>query len=322
MIQLWLIDLVKRHLSIVIIFLVASLAFTAGYIQNDYVSKAETARDEANDYQFNVVRIEERLRSINNRDGERSIEAISKNGELLYYALKYFTINSTLSEAEREVYRLGFAEIVYERDILIISTMAYIIHEEFTNDPFLEEYLLATIENDGFEYKITREQWEIYTPAYLILKENYYEQLGLSIAPGLVEDLDYYVFYEEVGGNDYFNNLDWDNIGSLMRGPYHAEIEKQLEKEVEAERYETLASKITIGVSITTIATILATAMGNRISYKESNQILLELRADINNDPSLVRRKRDFSSFLGLFLALIIATLGLILPIVMMMFNI
>lgn len=314
-------NLLKKHLAILIIFLVSGLAFTAGYIQNDYGSKAEKARDDANDYQFNAVRMEEKLRSIMNSDGDRTLEAISKKYDITYHALEYLAVNSTLTETEREVYRLKFAKIVGERNLLIVGTTAYIIHEEFTLDSSLEEYPLATIENDGFDYKITREEWERYTPAYLTLKDTFYAEIGLSISPGLVEDLEYYTFYEEAGGNEYFIILDWGNIGNLLRGPYHAEIEKQLDKEVEADSYETLANKITIGVSITTIATILATAMGNRISDNESNRILSEIRADINNDPSYSRGKRDFSSYLGLILSLIIATLGLILPVAMMIYN-
>ncbi|UCG01137.1 MAG: hypothetical protein JSW11_16155 [Candidatus Heimdallarchaeota archaeon] len=117
-----------------------------------------------------------------------------------------------------------------------------------------------------------------------------------------------------LGTNFVFYQLDWDNIYSLYRGPLWLEVEKQREMEDFADEYESIANRITIGVTITTVATILAAAMGSRMAEKKSDHHFSVMLADMKEDSSLLEGEFDILAFLGLILAFILSLFGLALP--------
>ncbi len=106
----------------------------------------------------------------------------------------------------------------------------------------------------------------------------------------------------------------WDNIYSLYRGPLWLAVEKQRELEDLADENESVANWIIIGVIITTVATILAAAMGSRMAERKSDYHFSVVLADMKTDPSMVEEEFDFLAFLGLVLAFILSLFGLCLP--------
>ena len=169
---------------------------------------------------------------------------------------------------------------------LIQATNAGVIHSDFAEDTGMDYYELATVKKAGFDYKISREEWETYTPLFTVSKEGYYLNLGLESILDDLDELD--DGWESVDPDCVFYQLDWDNIYSLYRGPLWEEVNNQQEKENLADQYESIANRITMGVTITTVATILAAAMGSRLQDRKNDRNFSVMLADMKADPSLI----------------------------------
>lgn len=69
-----------------------------------------------------------------------------------------------------------------------------------------------------------------------------------------------------------------------------------------------------MGVTITTVATILAAAMGSRLQDRKNDRNFSVMLADMKADPSLIEGEFDLLALLGLILAFILSMFGLSLP--------
>lgn len=300
--------LLKRIALIIIIF-VTIFAFISGSIQNNIRLKADEARSKALDHQQNVERISDRIAILNNLDGSQSLRALDYFTEGAFIALDYSVLASGLTPTEDLIYQLHFAEAMFTGNSLIQATFAGVMHFDFVEDNNLEYYEIATKEKNGFDYNISRDQWDTFTPLYTLTREQYYLNLGLEDILDDIEDLD-----DGMGDDFVFYQLDWDNIYSLYRGPLWLEVEKQRMMEDLADEHESVANRITMGVTITTVATILAAAMGSRLAERKSDHHFSVVLADMKEDPSLLEGEFDVLAFLGLILAFILSLFGLSLP--------
>jgi hypothetical protein len=298
-----------KRIAFIIIICVTIFAFISGAIQNDIRLKADEARSKALDHQQNVERISDRIAILNNLDGSQSLRAIDYFTEGALIALEYSVLAASLTPTEETIYQLHFAEAMMTGNGLILATFAGVMHFAFIEDNNMDYYEIATREKNGFDYNITREQWETFTPLYSLTRDQYYLNLGLEDILDDLDDLDDYL------GTDFvFYQLDWDNIYSLYRGPLWLEVDRQREMEDLADEYESIANRITIGVTITTVATILAAAMGSRMAERKSDHHFSVVLSDMKGDPSLVEGEFDFLAFLGLILAFVLSLFGLWLP--------
>ena len=309
--------LARENWPVVIILAVSVFAFGAGYLQNSFVNRSEAAKAEANEHEYNALRIEQRMRNIMNHDADQMLKITDKEADLIYLVLEYQAIQNNLTEAEKEVFRIKFSQIAFERSLAVTSTTLYLINYEFSSSSSLEEYHIASKETHGFDYIITRESWDANTPLYLQSKTQFFTRLGLYPSfQSVVEDLDTYLLYDVTTGEGYFWMFDYDNSGQLLQQPFFDEVKLQLDKTDEANRYQKVADQITIGVAVTTIASVLSAAMRSRLDDKESAHNLSRIRADINKDPNLIVPAKDKLASLGLWLALVIAAFGLLYPLI------
>lgn len=303
---------VFKRIAVFIIVLVTVFAFIAGYVQNDIRLKADEARIQASEHEQNVERISDRLAILSNLDGFQNLRALEYFSEGALIALEYSVVKGSLTPEEDFIYQLNFMNAMITGNSFVQTTFAGVMHFDFIEDPNMEVYEISTVEKAGFNYNISREQWEIYTPLYTVPKEQYYLNLGLEDILDDLDDID--DGWESADLDAKIYQLDWDNIYSLYRGPLWDEVNSQLEKEDLADQYESIANRITIGVTITTIATILAAAMGSRLAERKSDHHFSVLLADLKSDPSLIEGEFDLLALLGLFLALILSFFGLMLP--------
>ncbi len=161
-----------------------------------------------------------------------------------------------------------------------------------------------------------------YTPLFLVTRNTLFTQLGLyPTLQTIVDDLDFYIQFDKPDGGGSFWQFDFSNAGYLLQIPFQNEVVLQLENADKANTYQSIADQITIGVSVTTIATVLSTAMASRLESKKSDHDISVLRADIIKDPSIIKPSKDKLAIIGLTSALVIAALGLLLPIFLLIFN-
>jgi hypothetical protein len=302
-----------KRIAFIIIILVTIFAFIAGSIQNDIRLKAEDARSKSLEHKDNVEKISDRIAILSNLDGSQSLRAIDYFAEGAMIALEYSVIAGTLTPDEDLIYQLRFMSAMVTGNNLIKTTFAGVMHFEFLEDSDIDYYEITTIEKAGVDYNISRDDWETFTPLFSIPKEQYYLNLGLE---DILDDLDALDDgWESADPDAEIFQLDWDNIYSLYRGPLWEEVKRQLDTEELADQYESSANRITIGVTITTVATILAAAMGSRMAEKKSDHHFSVVLSDMKADPSLIEGEFDFLAFLGLALAFILSLFGLWLPI-------
>ncbi|MFW9905482.1 MAG: hypothetical protein ACFFFH_14165 [Candidatus Thorarchaeota archaeon] len=74
-----------------------------------------------------------------------------------------------------------------------------------------------------------------------------------------------------------------------------------------SDEYESIANQITVGITITTVATILTAAMGSRVADKKSDHHFSVVLSDMKSHSSLVEGEFEILAFLGLVLALILS---------------
>ena len=301
-----------KRIAFFIIILVTIFAFIAGSIQNDIRLKADDARSRALRHQDNVEKISDRIAILSNLDGSQSLRAIDYFTEGAILALEYSVISDTLTADEDLIYQLKFMAAMVQGNNLIKTTFAGLMHFEFLEESNMDYYEITTEEKAGVDYNISRDEWETFTPLYSIPKEQYYLNLGLESILDDLDDLD--DGWESADPDAEIFQLDWDNIYSLYRGPLWVEVKNQLDMEKLADYYESVANRITIGVTITTVATILAAAMGSRMAEKKSDHHFSVVLSDMKGDTSLIEGEFDYLAFLGLILALILSLFGLYLP--------
>ena len=301
-----------KQIAFFIIILVTIFAFIAGSIQNDIRLKADDARSRALRHQDNVEKISDRIAILSNLDGSQSLRAIDYFTEGAILALEYSVISDTLTADEDLIYQLKFMAAMVQGNNLIKTTFAGLMHFEFLEESNMDYYEITTEEKAGVDYNISRDEWETFTPLYSIPKEQYYLNLGLESILDDLDDLD--DGWESADPDAEIFQLDWDNIYSLYRGPLWVEVKNQLDMEKLADYYESVANRITIGVTITTVATILAAAMGSRMAEKKSDHHFSVVLSDMKGDTSLIEGELDYLAFLGLILALILSLFGLYLP--------
>ena len=92
------------------------------------------------------------------------------------------------------------------------------------------------------------------------------------------------------------------------------EIEIATEKADQATETEQIANRIAVGVSITTVASVLALAMSNRHENRIRDQHLSRIRADVLEDETIVISGTDWISLIILLIAALIAVIGLLYP--------
>ncbi|MFX1512201.1 MAG: hypothetical protein ACFFCQ_06415 [Promethearchaeota archaeon] len=306
---------IMKRMPVVLIIVVSIFAAISAFIQSEFTSRAEDARKDADKFQWIAERIEDRARNILDGDGRMYLDALDSYQEGAFLALKYSMFRSNLTEDEKTSYQFEFYQAMASGASDVRSLSVGIIHKAFTEDPTLDVYQIATQEKDGYNYSISRADWEIYTPIYNVSKDVFLSGLGLGGMLTQITDL--LDFLDDVEGEEFlFWEADFDNIYSLIRGPLWVVVDEQRESEDDADRFETLVEQITIGVGITTLATVLASAMASRIDDKKSDREFSIIQSELKHDPFLITSGRDIFAYIGLILAVLISAIGLIAPII------
>ena len=304
--------------SFVIIMIVIFCAASAGTLQNIFTRKADNFNQIAGEYEFDSMQIEQTMQEYTLGDGEKAQDALDSNYDIFALAIEYDTLNSTLTPEERDVYRWRFAIEMGRRSGYIWSMISYLIHYDFTNYPTRETFILKEEAKNGYDYIIKREDWEAYTPIYLKSNTSYFTEIGLfPIYSDLIEDLSYFLVPDaQIEGVDYFYEVSIDNAGHLLKIPLYEIVELKINAESDAQYYENLITQITFGATIITTASVLAAAMASRIFENHTEYYLALIEAKVSNEPYRAIEKKDRWSKIGLIIALLIAMLGLIVPLI------
>ncbi|MFW9915124.1 MAG: hypothetical protein ACFFGZ_05890 [Candidatus Thorarchaeota archaeon] len=303
---------IAKYFPFIVIVFVSACAFLAGYVQSNIAEAGEGYREDAQTHERNVDRMLDRLEFISSIDKNQYFEALQLEEDAIFLALKYWWYHDNYTEFERELLLIDMFQKFHGSIGLINSSVVGIIENDFKKG-LSTTYEFATKEKYGYNYIITREDWLEYDPIKEYTRAQY---LALERNSALSEAISDYPEIEALGmyGADIFLDLDSDNWYDLYRQPIWHEMDKMQDAQELADRYDNYVNRITIGVAITTVATILVAAMASRISDKEMDHDLSVIRADVLKNKALVISERDMLAYLVLVVAVIISVVGLIIP--------
>lgn len=307
-------NFILNRLSFVVIILVTAFAFSAGLIQNNFTTRANEARSLASEHELTGRKIDIRLRSILAQDKQFLLSSVDHFFDASVFGLKYWAFFSSLTLLEQLNMELDFVQAMLEGKGKIESTLSFQIHDQFmsTSD---DSYIIAETAKKGFDYIITRETWEDFTPFFTLSQQNFFTtRIAFS---DILTDPNIITLLTDLNNlqpSYIYYGFAAENIDAMLGAPLENEISEEIRLKNLADNLESSGNVITMGVSITTVATILATAMANRLGNKQSDHNYSVLRADFKNNSKYVVSEHDYLAYMGLLIAVSIAVFGLLLP--------
>jgi hypothetical protein len=303
-------DWITKRFAFVVIVFVSSCAFAAGFVQNNLAERSDDYRETAAGHERNVERMQEKAADIKQRDGDLFLGSLDEIREGVMIALEYMWYYDNLSLYDRFWYQIELFNKLIGVNGTNEATLAGQIHYVFQTNPSRQTYELATKEDDGYDYIIKREHWEKYPPVIEWTPSSFAEYWKFdTIASLIVTPSD---ILDQMP--DPYVHLEWDNINALFRQPIYEEIDDKEYYQDLADRYEGYVNRITIGVAVTTVATVLVATMTARIADKKNEHDFSQIRADVLKNRALLVSEKDMIAYVVLLLAALISIIGVILP--------
>jgi len=299
-------------MGVLIILFISSCAFLAGFLQGDYIDSNNILlveiQEKEND--LNVIRGKITALLTNDRDEillntnylSRACEFINE----LYYMAGNLTFEQNLTIKSNVVYLLRRINRTFDFFNVII------IEEAFNNDNTLNSFMFATDEEDGFDFSIMRSFWE---EKDIIRPELFQQRLSrqlpnvsISVIDEILADPFCPQIYYKTGLSSFEALLNEIAFGK------QSEINGLKE---DSNQLKSITQKISTGVAIIAITTVLSAAMMSRLEDKKIEHNFSIVRKDILKDKNVVVSKTDRIAIPVLVIAAIISALGLVIPILM-----
>jgi len=307
------VNITKGIITSVVILLISGLAFATGFLKEGVANEIEETKITIANDEALVEKINNKISDIMILDHLSLIEARNKIQTAKGLAWELNQKYETLNPSERILFYgpIGTAVNSYRQLVQRANIGKLISH--FIKDASVDDCFLANESFDGFNYSISKVTFDDYNSNYslaelmtieeFLLEKRFENHTGLAdekwessldeIWP-LVEELDVwapmfrielYVIQQRISGNA-----------------------------IELASLEGVVSYYNFGITAITIATILATAMANRISDKESAKRFSPVKAKILEDDKYLITKTKKWPMVLLFVALIFAIAGLLIP--------
>jgi len=272
------------RIATIVILLVSATAFGAGALQNSEKNDEEENRKKAADLNQLADKMEATADFNVAQDEQLGIQAFQAlNDAFNEYVIWYYAdVNNTelWAAAEDRV-----ANYLWRMLVLTNSSASYYIWEFFKDNPTENEFIIATVENDGFDFVISRDEWDEY-PAVTPIPT---EQLLLSwnfdpiftdyiLGPGFVSNIAPFVPNEQYSINSY--NL--STIFANQIGKIRAQAATLMLKALQS---GDLASQLAAAVSVTAVAGVLTNQMSARMDAQEAKGQLAEVKSLVTQNP-------------------------------------
>ncbi|MFX0081810.1 MAG: hypothetical protein ACFE94_08660 [Candidatus Hodarchaeota archaeon] len=296
-----------------IILFISGTAFIAGLLQENLTSEANLAKQEVADLQDTLERMEAKALFLTNRDIANTYKSIDIRFEATLVDNELDLLNTSLNPNEREVYIRKIVELLIYAQGMQNTLLIIHLYRHFNIST--DDFMIAFEEADGYDYFITYEMWQTYnslygSPVYIWTAYDYY---GLYFSYPLIQlkapqfrphdpDTSLEIFIFEGGG-----------IESVLDYFLYTQIrEIQDQKNFKSEKaniLEAKASYISLGVSLTTISMVLASAMITRINHKKMEHEFAILKEIEGRKEEI---KPDIISIPILVIATVLSILGMI----------
>jgi len=307
----------KNFLPAVIILFVSGSAFLAGFLQSEYAEDAETLRQDAIYHQELSNEMKNTFLRLNGDEFREYDKAVAYQVQAVNLIIDFLNIASQLTPEETQSYLDRIAYNYWQMEWALESTWSFLIFYHFEIDEFDESYVLDVYLDLNYTFWLTKEMYFSYTRPITILTAEEFLTENL-VETGIVSSEEESIIPLIINNSfmpEILVSIEFDTLTDIVTNQAFKEKVLASEKAKQANTTEQLANRITVGVSITTVASILAAAMSNRLENRQRDEHLSKIRADILEDETLIVSGRDLLSVLVLILSAIIAVIGLLYPI-------
>lgn len=298
----------------IIVFITAS-AFVAGFYQNTYSERANSLQQDASFHQQVSTEIWGTVYRLFNDETRLLLAAQNYQTMAENLLIDYLNFAETLTEQETQSYldRIGYNYRLMEYSLEV--TWSYSIYHHFERVNESKAFVLDVYPDLNYVCDISQQIYFQNDPSIRVQGVNAFFNESL-VETDVIAPEDNYII-QVLADNQYMPKtinhptLSWLDI---LYSKIIEETNLAHQLTIQANRVEQIASRMAMGVSITTVASILAVAMSNRLYKKDTTHHVSRLRADILNDESLIVPKKDKLTMFVLITTAVIAVIGLFWP--------
>jgi len=304
--------LTKGLIASIIIITIAGLAFATGFLKESKITQIEGIKVAIAEDEILVERLDAKISDVLLMDYLKISEAGNLKQNARLYAIEIDKANDTLTPAELDTLYGLIQNSLNRYEELVRETSFWFIAEHFDKDLNESDYYFAIEKNDGYEFSISMDDfYDTNTSKGLVYFEH--QSTFLANFPGLI-DLIYNTTFTH--GNTFTRTGSIDNWATLYRNEIR-EVLNQIEyNSLLLADFESIASYYSYGVTLITVATILASAMAAQINDKEREKEFSHIKANIYDDEKLIITQENNYAIPVLIVALVISALGLIIPLI------
>jgi hypothetical protein len=299
-------------LATLTILLISGVAFVAGGLREDFSSVATQKQEEARELQGDLERMESKAYFLIQRDVTR----VRAYGDLLMEVdlldIEFSLLNNSLTPQRREVYVRRIADMLSQ--LQSHQSMLLILHLYRHFNSTTDTYWIAREQNEGYNFSISWQMWQAFisdhgSPAAIETPLQYYgtyfsypaiQSLGYGLRPK-DHETGAETFIREDAGVEFLS--EYFLLSQIQT------LQNQIKEKLDAaSAQDTVAERISLAVSLTTVAMLLATAMASRVNEKEVMDEITVLRAEMGQQAAPMR---DYGTVPILLVAVALALLGL-----------
>ncbi|MFW9997356.1 MAG: hypothetical protein ACFFD4_35255 [Candidatus Odinarchaeota archaeon] len=303
----------SKQIAMTVIIFVSVVAFLAGALQGQYLSKAEESKETLIGLEDEFSSTERLANSILLRDLASFAEADGHLADAKALDVELAGLNDTLDDGNRTMYHDKIIAYMDAYHQTMAGTVYYQLFDAFYSgdEPGNSVGIIDGL-HYGYDFRIYRETWD-----------NLSLGTETRTAGEVVND-----FFSNETIDERLEHLEflpeppiWWDLKKLYDSPVIRLRDEMNDLRKEVNLNERSAGSLNLGISIATVVILLSSAMANRITERKNEQDLAVIRADITKDESLARTSRDLISVPVLLLVTVLIVVGTLFPMILVYFS-
>jgi len=247
---------------------------------------------------------------------QRDVTRIREYGDLLmevYWMDREFELlNSSISPERREMYVRKVADMLDQLNSYQSMLLILFLYRHFNRST--DTFWIASEDGEGYDFSVTWDMWTNFisehgSPVKIETPTEYYGHFfsypAIQALPYPMRPQDHEtgaeMFIREDAGVEFLCEYFLLSQVQVLQDQIDGKL-------VEANTNEAMANRISVTVSLATVAMLLATAMANRANEREAIDEIVALRVEMGQEVAL---ERDYSTVPILIVAIALALFGL-----------
>lgn len=295
------------YLPAIIILLVSGAAFIGGILQNGVAEQGEASRLLVQDHEKTIGKISATMDSWYLEDANMQNQAWSLQDEAWTLAWEVYIFETDLTQLEIDFRLDRIQSLLILADTWIAGTNAYFIEDYL--DSGNSQIALKEQSEDGYDWTISKTTWDSYEVCWTTTASAFMTSYGF---PDDVVTM----MVNYVGSDWTVLKLDLGAFWSVLGLRLEEEQTLALDNEKTAISFGERATAISQAVTIIAVATVLSSAMANRIEFRNSKSDISMILAELKGDESYIEPRSDKVANIVLPVALVLSIMGLLLALI------